>query len=236
MYELLEKVERLREAPAAVERAMAGSLFVEAARLVTEAQSEACSEALRDVAALDELRRQLLDFKRRLFALLVAALRRFLFAEPGDAVADALVRHTIAAHRAAPLDASTAALINHHHHHRDINNDNNDANDNSNDNSRTGRRDNDDDNNNNNNNADAHRNNNANDNDGDPAELRAAALADLLAPLPTADVARDESTFLTIVATSLALLDGVHSVWPCFALAIVVAMSNAHCRQWCVGG
>lgn len=219
MYELLEQVERLREAPRLFEEALSRSLFIEAARIVTRALDDICGEALRDVPALVELRSELKQLKRRLFDLLVLALRRFLYAEPGDGVLAQLVQRTVAAHRQGVAHGTTpnidSALLRQFEADIVAPGSGNSAtgtstagvaaagNDRSTASASTRRGE----------SVDAAASlSDTNDND-DNAAVR--HILSLLPLLPDIEAQREELTFVSIIATSLALLDGIHAVRVC---------------------
>lgn len=107
MYELLERVEQLRDAPPQIDALLSRRLYVRATQLLVDAMAAMFGDDLRDVTALIALQATMLQLKHRAFDTLLDELRVFLYAD-ADASAEraARVRRVVDAHvadRAATL-------------------------------------------------------------------------------------------------------------------------------------
>jgi uncharacterized membrane-anchored protein YhcB (DUF1043 family) len=108
MYDLLDRVEQLRDAPPQIDELLSRRLYVRATQLLVDAMAAMFGDDLRDVTALIALQATMLQLKQRAFDTLLEELRVFLYADADATERMVRVRRAVEAHiadRAATLAA-----------------------------------------------------------------------------------------------------------------------------------
>jgi hypothetical protein len=108
MYDLLDRVEQLRDAPPQIDELLSRRLYVRATQLLVDAMAAMFGDDLRDVTALIALQATMLQLKHRAFDNLLEELRVFLYADADATERMSRVRRAVDAHvadRAATLAA-----------------------------------------------------------------------------------------------------------------------------------
>lgn len=100
MYELLERIEQLRDAPPRIDQLLSRRLYVRATQLLVDAMAAMFGDDLRDVTALIALQATMLQLKHRAFDTLLDELRVFLYADADVDAAERMlrVRRVVEAH------------------------------------------------------------------------------------------------------------------------------------------